>query len=438
MGTGKSKIVVDEIINLIERKRIDCVVILAPNEVHRNWKEQFITHMPRDYDKIEIQVYSSKKNLVKQEKLSRSIIASGKVLVFLMNIEAMSHINTVDYLGRIMTARRKIYFAIDESHKIKNHSAKRTKSVIFLGARAMYRRILTGTEAEEGLIDLYSQFKFLDYRIIGQKFITPFKAFYCQMGGFENREIIAYQNQEILAAKIAPYVFNRRKIDCLDLPDKVYVKHYIEMTPEQEEIYKTLEDQLLYELKSGELVDVTMALNRFLRLQQVLCGSVMGEIIPSNRAKFVAELITETKSKSIVFCRFVQDVSLVGAELDRLGIGCIQIVGETENRLDSIASWREDSSRRALIMTTGVGGVGLTLNESNNTIYYSNSWSATDRKQSEDRNHRIGQVNKVTYHDVIVRKTIDEQIYNALRSKTNLAEKFRELMNQKKYGEMFK
>ena len=351
-GTGKSKIVVDEITNLIERGKINCVVILAPNQVHENWKEQFETHGPNDYDRWTIQVYRSKNNAEKQEQLTRDIIASSKVLVLLMNIEALSTPKGFDYLYRVLRARRQAYLCIDESHKIKNHGAIRTKRAINLGPLAKYRRILTGTEAEEGLINLYSQFKFLDWHIIGFKFITPFKGFYCIMGGYENREIVGYRHQDMLAYRIAPHVFNRRKKDCLDLPDKVYVQHHIDMTPEQHRIYTTLEEELLLELDNGTLVDATMALTRFVRLQQVLSGHIGNEDIPSNRASFTADLVEFASGKSIVFCRFVRDVFLVGVALDKLNIHSVSVTGETDHRLDEINRWRADPNCRALIITT--------------------------------------------------------------------------------------
>jgi SNF2 family DNA or RNA helicase len=441
-GTGKSKVVVDETVNLIERGEINCIVILAPNQVHENWAEQFQLHGPKDYDRWIIQVYKSKNNSERQEKLTRDIIGSGKVLVFLMNIEALSTDKGAQYLHRILLARKRTYFVIDESHKIKNNGAIRTKRAITLGTYAKYRRILTGTEAEEGLINLYSQFKFLDWHIIGFKFITPFKGFYCIMGGYEMREIIGYRHQDLLAFKIAPYVFNRRKKDCLDLPDKIYIEHHVEMTPEQDKVYTTLEEQLLLELEDGTLIDATMALTRFVRLQQVLCGHVSNEgkeqLIPSNRASFVAELVEQASGKSIIFCRFVRDVFLVGVELDKLNIHTVGITGQTENRLDEINRWRADPNCRALIITTQTGGTGLTLNEANNTIFYSNSWSATDRLQAEDRNHRIGQVNKVTYHDITVKGKLDDLIFKSLKNKSNLADRFRQLLAHGMRGKEWK
>ncbi len=432
MGTGKSKIIIDEIYNLIERNLINCVVIIAPNGVHSNWKEQFEIHGPPDYDKWAIQVYKSGNK--KQEQATRDIIESGKVLVFLMNVEALSHVSGQNYLHRILRARKHTYMCVDESHRIKAFKAKRTKITIQLGALAKYRRIATGTEAQEGLIDLFSQFRFLDWTILGHKFITSFKSMFCVLGGYEMREIVGYRNKEILAARIAPFTFNRRKIDCLDLPDKIYIDHHIDITPEQANIYRILEQDLILLLEDGKFIDATMVLTRLIKLQQVLCGHISNEdgtrTIESNRAAYTAELVESASGKSIVFCRFVKDVQLVVKALGDIGIVSIGITGETDHRLENINIWRNDPNCRALVITVQTGGTGLTLNESHNVIFYSNSWSSTDRLQAEDRCHRIGQTNHVTYHDLYVEDKIDERILLALKAKTNLADNFRELMRQ--------
>jgi len=441
-GTGKSKIVVDETVNLIERDMINCVVILAPNLVHVNWKEQFETHGPKDWSLWAIQVYKAQPNDTKklqQEQHTREILQSGRVLVFLMNIESLSHEYATNYLLRVLRASRRTYMCIDESHKIKTPGAKRTKAAIKLGELAKYRRITTGTEAEEGIHNLYSQMKFLDWRIIGYRFYTPFRNMYCVMGGFESRQIISYQNQDQLAQKIAPYIYQKRKKDCLDLPEKLYINHRIEMTPEQEKLYDSLEEELLTEIEEGIVIDTTQVLARMIKLQEVLCGHLHYEgkvkTIPSNRAKYVSELVQED-NKTVVFCRFVMDVELVVSQLAIDGIRAISITGETDNRMDLINSWRKDSDLRALVMTTATGGTGLTLNEAHNTIFYSNSYSSTDRLQAEDRNHRIGQSEKVTYHDITVKGKIDSIILKSLRSKVNLATKFREAIEMNKLKEM--
>jgi len=445
-GTGKSKIIVDEIVNLNEQGLINAVIILAPNNVHVNWKGEFEKHWP-DYKKWEIQIWRSGLNAdrkMKFETETRRIINSGKLLVFLMNIEALSHNGGKDYLKRILLARGKTYMAIDESHKIKTPTAQRTKSCIELGRYAKIKRIATGTEAEEGLENLFSQFRFLDNNIIGMRSFTAFRSMFCVMGGYEMREIRGYQNQEMLAARIAPYIYSKRKKDCLDLPDKVYVTHKIGITPAQASLYNKLENELLVELKSGAIVDARMAMTRMMRLQQVLCGHINSseeehhknpDIIPSNRADFVAEIVEEASSKVIVFCRFIVDVELVVTALAKIGIRSMGISSlvEGHHRMEAIDCWRQDSGIKALVITTSTGGTGLTLNEATTTIFYSNSWSSTDRIQAEDRNHRIGQDSKVTYHDIVVPRRIDHRLLSVLKDKQKAATSFRSIVDIQRF-----
>jgi Mesyanzhinovviridae DNA helicase len=451
MGTGKSKIIVDEIVNLIERDMINVAIIIAPNNVHVNWKDELIKHGPPDYNKWAIQIYRSKlntrNNKVKFEKETRGIINSGKCLVFLINIEALSGPSGATYLQRILTARRKGYMVIDESHKIKNSTAVRTKTCIELGRLAYIKRIATGTEAEEGLENLYSQFRFLDQNIIGLKTYTAFKHMFCienqsqLASGQIFRQIVGYQNKEILARRIAPYVYSKRKKDCLDLPDKVYVTHQIEMEKEQERIYNQLQEELIYELKSGAIVDASIAITKMIRLQQILCGHVNSsnpkesEIIPSNRATFVSEIVEQASDKVIVFCRFIKDVELILSALAKDSIRAVGVSSlvEGSQRVLEIDRWRQEPDIKVLAITIATGGTGLTLNEASTTIFYSNSWSSTDRIQAEDRNHRIGQSNKVTYHDIIVRNMIDHKLLLALKSKQQLAQQFRSIVDVQKF-----
>jgi SNF2 family DNA or RNA helicase len=86
-----------------------------------------------------------------------------------------------------------------------------------------------------------------------------------------------------------------------------------------------------------------------------------------------------------------------------------------------------------LVITTATGGTGLTLNEANTTIFYSNTWSSTDRIQAEDRNHRIGQDSKVTYHDLMVSQHIDHRIINVLKRKQERAMEFRSTLDVHKF-----
>ena len=442
-GTGKSKIIVDEIVNCIERGIINCAVILAPNTVHANWKNEFLKHWP-NYDKWIIQIWRSNTNKINREMETRRIIDSGKVLVFLMNIEALSSEGGKEYLKRVLLARKRAYLAVDESHKIKTPTAQRTKACIEIGNYAYIRRIATGTEAEEGLENLYSQFRFLNQNIIGLRSFTAFKSMFCVMGGYENREIKGYQNQEMLAQRIAPFTYQKRKKDCLDLPDKVYVTHEIGMTPTQMELYDRLEEELIIELQSGAIVDATMAMTRMMRLQQVLCGHINSseekhrhnpDLVPSHRADYTAEIVEEASSKCIVFCRFIMDGQLICSALANRAIRSVGISSlvDGSTRLKEIDRWRYDPEIKTLAITTATGGTGLTLNEASTTIFYSNGWSSTDRIQAEDRNHRIGTLSKVTYHDIVVKNRIDHRLLFVQKQKQTTANWFRSIADVQRF-----
>ena len=105
MGTGKSAIIIHEISHLIEREEINCAIILAPNNVHVNWKSEFLIHCP-NIEKIGIQIWRSGQDKEKREAETKAILNSGKTLVFLMNIEAISTTTGREYLKRILSARR--------------------------------------------------------------------------------------------------------------------------------------------------------------------------------------------------------------------------------------------------------------------------------------------------------------------------------------------
>jgi SNF2 family DNA or RNA helicase len=438
MGTGKSKMLVDEIVNLYSQGLLNIAIIIAPNQLHETWVDQFMTHAPDTFlEKICVQTYYSSLGK-RQENITRKFLQSGKLLVFVINIEAISTEYGFTYIQRLLMAKRRSYLVIDESHKIKTPGAKRTKHAIKLGEIAMFKRIATGTEISEGIHELYSQMRFLDPDIIGSKSFAAFKGMYCitrDIPGEGVRKpgqiIVGYHNQDDLAKKIAPHVFQIRKDQCLDLPEQTYILHPIKMTVEQTRIYNDLEEELLVELEDGTLIDVTVAIARIMRLQQVVCGHIANNFIPSNRAKYVSEIVEETSGKTIIFARFQNDVNIMLEELKDVAVGFHGGYG-VKIRDEIITDWRQDKSIKALVMTGSTGGLGLTLNEANSTIFYSNSWSATDRYQCESRNHRIGQNDKVTYHDIIVKGTIDEVLLRTLRRKQSLANQFRTILDVKR------
>jgi|TARA_R110002167_G_scaffold234461_1_gene439718 SNF2 family DNA or RNA helicase len=319
-----------------------------------------------------------------------------------------------------------IMMIVDESTRIKTPSAKRTKAITKFGKLAKYRRILTGTPVTKGAEDAYSQFKFLDSNILGYDSYYSFKARYCVMGGYEQKQIVSYQNTDELVRSIDSHSFRVLKKDCLDLPDKIYQRHYVDMSEKQRKIYTTMKKSFVAEL-GGETIEAPEAITRLLRMQQILCGWFPTEdgieaIDDKNpRIEALKDILSGINSKTIIWARFKADIRAIEK---LLGDQAVSYHGDvsTDARVDAIERFQNDPKIRYFVGTPQAGGIGITLNAAEYVIYYSNSFDLEQRLQSEDRAHRIGTKTNVTYIDIECQKSIDSKIIKALRDKKSIAD----------------
>ena len=252
------------------------------------------------------------------------------------------------------------------------------------------------------------------------------------MGARSFRQVVGYQNLEELTDSVGKFSYRVLKKECLDLPDKVYQRREVELTPEQRKVYKELKEYAMAELESHEIVSVTSVLTQILRLHQVVCGFVKhdnGEEveIKNNRLDELINVLEEVRGKTIIWANYQYDIKRILRTLtDIAGTESVATYyGETpdEERQEVIRRFQDPNSQlQYLISNVQTGGYGITLTEANTVIYYSNNYDLEKRLQSEDRAHRIGQTNKVTYIDLVSKGTVDEKIVKALRNKLNLAQ----------------
>jgi SNF2 family DNA or RNA helicase len=246
------------------------------------------------------------------------------------------------------------------------------------------------------------------------------------MGGFENRQIVSYQNTEELIEKVESHSFRVLKKDCLDLPPKVYQRHIVPMTKAQEKLYVQMKKNFVTELR-GDTLTAPEAITRLLRLQQIICGWFPSEdklnpIENSNaRLDALKEVLSDINDKVIIWARFKADLRAIEG---MLGDQAVTYHGDVSNDMRAIAvdRFQNDPSIKYFIGQPQSGGIGLTLTAASYAIYYSNDFNLETRLQSEDRCHRIGTKKSVTYIDFETPKTIDTKIIKALRSKKNLAD----------------
>jgi SNF2 family DNA or RNA helicase len=301
---------------------------------------------------------------------------------------------------------------------------------------AKYRRILTGSPITKSPMDLFSQCNFLAEKALGFNSYFAFQARYANvqkrtMGHRSFQQIVGYRRLDELSEKLDKFSSRVLKVDCLDLPVKVYTRREVPLTPEQTKLYMQMKKLALAKLQSGELATTASVLTQIMRLQQICCGHLQpddGEIqsVKSNRLNELLDITEEFQGKAIIWATYTHDIQQIADALrDRFGPESVATYyGATpqDERQEIVDTFQQkDSPLRFFVGQPKTGGYGITLTEANTVIYYSNSYDLEIRLQSEDRAHRIGQKNKVTYVDLVSPGTIDEKILGALRSKIDLA-----------------
>lgn len=428
MGTGKTKVIIDNVAYLYQHKEIKEVIVIAPNSVYRNWVQEISDHSP-----ITPYIWCWKVN--KEIELLRA--GTSNVLIYiLMNVEALSHKSGQRWLHQRLALNGKIsMMVIDESTTIKSPVALRTKAICKLSTMVKYRRILTGSPVTKSPLDLFTQCAFLSKALLGFESYYTFRARYAVMQQIElgGRQILMpkyYTNLDELEMKLKTFSFRVTKDQCLDLPPKVYMQRDVHLSSEQKNIYETLKIKARA-IIADDTVSFANKLVEILRLHQICNGFLKtdrGEIhtFKNNpKLKELLRILEEADGKSIIWATYVHNIESIKQTLEDLygKDSVVSIYGKdsVENRKLAVENFQHDDRCRFLVGNPSTGGYGLTLTAARNVIYFSNSYNLEVRKQSEDRAHRIGQKNKVNYIDLIVPNSIEMMIISALKRKIKLS-----------------
>ena len=433
MGTGKTKVLIDNAAMLYDKGKIDGLLIIAPKGVIGTWYNQELpAHLPTHIDNVSV-LWQSLITKKQKESLDLLLKSGTELHILIMNVEALSTNKGVEFASRFLNSHKTL-MAIDESTTIKNPSAKRTKNIINLSTSAKYRRIMTGSPVTKNPLDLYSQCKFLSPWLLDFTSYYAFRNRYAQMKtihvqGRSIQVVDKFQNLGELSNQLKGFSYRVLKEDCLDLPDKIYMKRQINLTSEQLKVYDQMRKEALAIL-NGKRVSTVNALTPLMRLHQITCGHFTSDdgttqALPNNRVTELMSVLEEIEGKAIIWAHYQWDIKGIIKEVVKVhGPGSIvDYYGLTpqDERQDNIKKFQSDPKCRFLVGTPSTGGYGITLTAANTVIYYSNGYDLEKRLQSEDRAHRIGQQKSVTYVDILADKTIDEKIVKSLRKKINIA-----------------
>jgi SNF2 family DNA or RNA helicase len=434
MGTGKSKVLVDNIAMLYDKGKINAALIIAPKGVYRNWFSQEIpNHLPSHIDHKTI-LWTATTSKAKDKEYQQLFKIDYDLHILVMNVEAFSTKKGLEFATKFLNCHKAI-MAIDESTSIKTPTAKRTKAILALGKLATYRRILTGSPVTKSPLDLYTQCNFLHEELLGFNSYYTFRNRYATMidrnfGGRRVQIVGGYKRLDELSDSLKKFSYRVLKEDCLDLPEKVYIQREVELSDEQRQIYATMKSAALAQLK-GKMATAPHVLTQLMRLHQITCGHLKNDDdtiteIKNNRMVELLDVLDEVEGKVIIWANYVYDIQqIVKAISKKFGEDSIvQYYGAipADIRQKNIERFQDSNSNaRFFVGNPQTGGYGITLTAANNVIYYSNGYDLEKRLQSEDRAHRIGQKKSVTYVDFITPKTVDEKIVKALRKKMNIA-----------------
>jgi SNF2 family DNA or RNA helicase len=316
MGTGKSKVLIDNIAMLFNVGKINGALIIAPKGVYKNWFDSEIpSHMP-DYVEKKVGLWRTDPNA----KDLKPLFSTGAELhILIMNVEAFSTKKGVLFAHKFLSCHNAL-ISIDESTTIKNPNAKRTKSILSLKPLSKFRRILTGSPVTKSPLDLFSQCQFLDSWLLNQSSYYAFRTRYavCRKINVSGRQVeivVGYRNLGELSEKVKPFSYRVLKDDCLDLPPKTYTKRIIELSDEQKKVYKTMKEKAIAFL-NGKMVSTATVITQLMRLHQITCGhftSDDGDVqeIKNNRIDQLMEILEEVEGKAVIWAHYRYDIKKI-------------------------------------------------------------------------------------------------------------------------------
>ena len=434
MGTGKSKVLIDNMSMLYDKGHINGALIIAPKGVYKNWFDAEIpNHMP-DHIEKKMVLWESSASKSKEKELNTLFKSDHDLHILIMNVEALSTKKGKQFAYKFLNCHKSL-MAVDESTTIKNPGANRTKNIIELGKHVAYKRILTGSPVTKSPLDLYTQCWFLDPWLLDQQSYYSFRTRYALMrkilvNGRQIEIVVGYRNLGELSEKIKPFSHRVLKDDCLDLPPKTYMKRTIQLSEEQKKVYKQMKEIALATL-NGKLTTTHNVITQLMRLHQITCGHFKADdgstqTLASNRLDELMDVLSEMEGKAVIWAHYRYDIEVI-VEAIKKEYGDDSVVTyygdtNTDDRQKAIKLIQDPNSKvRFLVGTPQTGGYGITLTGASTMIYYSNGYDLEKRQQSEARIDRIGQEKPMTYIDIIAEGTVDEKIVKALRTKVDIA-----------------
>jgi SNF2 family DNA or RNA helicase len=433
-GTGKTYTAILNIARLYRENKLRAAIIIAPKNVYREvWETELNNFMPADvpFYTVWFTAGLTDREESRLDTVINNYYNDDHLKIILINVESFSSKQAHVICLRIMSKYQTIV-VVDESTFIKNPQVKRTRNILMLTPFAKYRRIMSGYPVLNSPEDLWSQIKFLGVEIPFSSFLA-FRNFYCILKPIGMGKIsvpVGYRNLDHLAELLSHFSYRKLKADCLELPEKIYEKRYVSMTIEQAKHYENMTKQARVTFSDGTGLTATNLMTLANKLQQIANGIVYTPVGPkfieNNKAGVLVDILGEEigKKQVVIWSRYTENIKYLTYVLRaRFGNSSTEsIFGDTGPRdRHFLLNKFQDEKYLYLLTNPASLGHGIKLLPSHYSIYYNNDFSLEHRVQSESRQHRAGQTNKVTYIDLITKNTIEDYVLEKLQDKMDVS-----------------
>lgn len=441
MGTGKSKVVIDLLVNRNHRRTL----IVAPKSVVSSvWPFQLERHSPVPLEVCTLGDINGGSLSTVTKKMHLASIAAdrahrrGVPLVIIVNYESAWREPLAEWISTL-------HFDLavfDESHRIKAPGGRASMFCARLAKKIPYRLALTGTPMPHSPLDIYAQMRTVDITVFGNSF-TTFKNKYAIMDKQFPSKLLRMVNETEMNQKLYSVTFRVGK-EVLDLPEVQHIERTCTLGAEAMKVYKQLDQEFIVEVEQGNITAQNV-LVKLLRMQQITSGTVRledGEYMEIDTAKsdLFADILGDLPPREpvVVFCKFHHDLDAIRmitwandrkyAELSgrdtrkQVGIFCSRgPEGAYYTKTYNLMDW-QGGEADVIGVQIQSGGVGIDLTRARYGIYYSLGFSLGDYEQSLARIHRPGQQGNVIYYHLIAESTVDRKVYQALRDRKNAVE----------------
>lgn len=440
MRTGKSKVIIDWESAARMEAHVKCVLLICKHSLRREWLIQLETHCPLPYSAF---VPDSGK----KSEFERWLKVQHDFKWMIVGIESLSQGGMTEICARYLDTHASVSVVMDESSKVSNPAAIRSKRVVALGEQSPLRIADTGTPMSKGPMNLFMQFQFLDPDVIGIGDYYAFRNRYAIMGGYENKQIVGYDHLDELAQIVAPYIYEVSRKDAYTIPDPEPQVRTVQLTEKQRGVYKQFR-------KHGGMAGMTPqnVLEYMLRLHEIVQGFigirdengpkdskgnpivVRQFIVPPMESPKILELkdiLEEVGCGVIVWCQYIEEMQTVQELLRSIGWSYSTFSGRNVKTRDDEKRAFQDGDTDAFVAIQSVGDMGLELSRAHTAVWMSNSQQYESRVQAEARTMSAAQTRTVMNIDLIAERTVDEAYYRALQAKEDLISYVRRLIREK-------